>query len=162
MIAFGILLVLGGIQWSIQSSRMVDLRWLPDIMITEDFNLTMPPVRGYGSWGGDSTLFPAIMGIVGGIVWVACGIVFAGTSFPGTIWMATGIMLVPIGALNFLRGLFFNELWRHRAVYPSTILRFLFVERPKLSIFIFAAAAFVCIVIGIVIEKALEASAKKT
>jgi hypothetical protein len=155
MIAFGIVLAVGGIQWTIQTSRMIDLNNMPVVMVTDDFNLTMQPISGYNSWRR-ATFFPAIMGIIGGIVWIICG--FGNMSFPGGIWMATGIMLIPIGALNFFRG--FTELWKLQAAYPSTILRYLFVEHPKLSIFIFAAAAFVCILIGLIMEGILSSAGK--
>jgi hypothetical protein len=154
MVAFGTVLAVGGIQWTIQTGSMIEQ--MPVVIVTEDFNLIMQPVYGYGSWGSGTTFFPAIMGIIGGIVWISGVIGFANVSFPGAIWMTTGMTLIPIGILNFLRGLLINELWKQRAAYPSIILRFLFVEHPKVSIFIFAAAVLVCILIGVMIERVIE------
>jgi hypothetical protein len=143
MVALGILLAVGGIKWTNAANSLYGV--LPEVIVENDFSLTVLPGDGMS----DSILFPAIMGIIGGIVWIICG-VFAVASFPGAICMATGIMLIPIGILNFLAGLTTNFVvsFTREARYPSPLLQYLFVYHRKISIFIFAVAAFVLISIG--------------
>jgi hypothetical protein len=162
MVAAGIALAYGGIQWTIQTGKMYTSA--PEVIVGEDFNLIVHPA--YVS--GRVSIFPAVMGIFSGIVWICCA-AFAGSSLPGAVYLASGIMLIPIGILNFLRSLFIQggldttrwRRWELLPIYPSSILRFLFVDHPRISIFIFAAAAFVFCCIGAVFFGFSEKSGKQ-
>jgi hypothetical protein len=152
IIAIGILLAIGGIKWTIAASSLYMYSYqLPQVIVQENFSLTVVPGVP-GVWGSDSPIFPAIMGIVGGLVWVIFGIIFGISggvfSFPGVICRATGVMLIPIGILNFLAsgGVLIDIV--KEVQYPSPVLQFLFVYHRKVSILIFIVAAFVLIGIG--------------
>jgi hypothetical protein len=161
MVAVGILLAVGGIKWTNAANSLYAT--MPEVIVEDDFSLTVVP----GDDMGDSSniFFPAVMGIIGGIVWIFFGIaVFGDVSFPGAICMATGIMLIPIGILNFLGGLFdtgFVSDFTKEIQYPLPLLQYLFVYHRKISIFIFAAAAFVLICIGMGMGGITDSSSAK-
>jgi hypothetical protein len=155
MVAVGILLAVGGIMWTNAANSLYS--HLPEVIVEDDFSLTVLPGEGMGD--SRHILFPAIMGIIGGVVWIICGIKFADVSFPGAICMTIGIMLITIGILNFLAGFLgfsgFLADYMKEAQYPSPLLHYLFLYHRKTSIFIFAAAALILIFIG----KALDEGA---
>jgi hypothetical protein len=159
MVAAGIFLAVGGIKWTNAANSLYSS--MPEAIVEEDFSLTVLP--GDGGGGSSNIYFPAIMGIIGGIVWIICGLTVASESIPGAICVASGIMLIPIGILNFLAGLFsFGSLldFTKEVQYPSPLLQYLFVYHRKISIFIFAAAALVLIGIGVVLI-GISSSAEK-
>jgi uncharacterized membrane protein YccF (DUF307 family) len=147
MVVFGIALAAGGIKWILAADSLY--QFMPEVVVEDDFSLTVTP----GEKISESSYiwFPAIMGIIGAIVWIICGFKYAGESFPGAICMAVSIMCIPIGILNFLRGLISMDGmvdFMKEVQYPSPVLQYLFVYHRKISIFIFAAVVLLFRFIG--------------
>jgi hypothetical protein len=141
------LLAVGGIQWTSVANSLYSSD--PKVIVEDDFSLTVLP--GNKITNMDWIFFPAIMGLIGGIVFIIFAACFDGLeSFPGTICNAIATMLIPIGILNFLAGItrIYGIEHTKEVQYPSPVLHYLFVYHRKTSIFIFAAASAVFFIIG--------------